>query len=84
LTAHDVAYVPRLRSHGDYTRSAPTPEHFIPLLYIAGLASAANRPLEMLIDGHAFGSLSMAAYTLDAKCRTERGETRPSAGPPGP
>jgi 4,5-DOPA dioxygenase extradiol len=33
-------------------------------LYIAGLASEAKRTLETLIDGYAFGSLSMASYTL--------------------
>lgn len=74
---------PGLRSHPDYERSAPTPDHFIPLLYIAGLASAANRPLEVLVDGYAFGSLSMAAYTLDARCPTES-DQRPSAGLPDP
>jgi 4,5-DOPA dioxygenase extradiol len=76
--------LPALRSHGDFERSAPTPDHFIPLLYIAGLAGAANRPLEALIDGYAFGSLSMATYTLDAKCPIERGDRRPSAGLPDP
>ncbi|MEO6598626.1 MAG: 4,5-DOPA dioxygenase extradiol [Polyangiaceae bacterium] len=75
---------PALRSHGDYAKSAPTPEHFIPLLYIAGLASAAERPLEVLIDGYAFGSLSMASYTLDAKCPTDRADSRPSARLPDP
>ena len=73
-----------LRNHGEYVRSAPTPDHFIPLLYIAGLAGAANRPLELLVDGYAYGSISMAAYTLDAKCPTELGDTRPSAGLPDP
>lgn len=74
-----------LRNHdGEYVRSAPTPDHFIPLLYIAGLAGAANRPLELLVDGCAYGSISMAAYTLDAKCPTELGDTRPSAGLPDP
>lgn len=72
-----------LRSHADYERSSPTPDHFIPLLYLAGLASAAGRPLEVLVDGYAFGSLSMAAYTLDAKCPAE-GDGRPSAGLPDP
>jgi 4,5-DOPA dioxygenase extradiol len=72
-----------LRNHSDYLRSAPTPEHFVPLLYIAGLAGAANRPLEVLVDGYAYGSLSMAAYTLDAKCQIEQ-DNRPSAGLPDP
>lgn len=61
------ADAPRLQDHPDFARSAPTPEHFIPLLYVAGLASAAHRPLEVLVDGHAFGSLSMASYSLDAR-----------------
>ncbi len=74
---------PALRSHGDYEKSAPTPEHFVPVLYLAGLASAAGRPLEVLVDGYAFGSLSMACYTLDAKCPTEHGQ-KPSAGLPDP
>lgn len=76
--------VPALQSHGDYASSAPTPEHFMPLLYLAGLAGAADRPLEALVDGYAFGSLSMASYTLDAKCPLEGGDRRPSAGLPDP
>lgn len=75
---------PGLQSHADYPRSAPTPEHLLPLLYLAGLAGAANRPLELLIDGYAFGSVSMAAYTLDATCPPERRDPRPSAGLPDP
>lgn len=72
-----------LRSHPDYDRSAPTSEHFVPMLYIAGLASAAGRPLDVLVDGYAFGSLSMASYTLDATCPTGS-DPRPSAGLPDP
>ena len=47
----------------------PTPDHFIPLLYVAGLASAASRPLEPLVEGLTYGSISMAAYGLDARFR---------------
>jgi 4,5-DOPA dioxygenase extradiol len=75
---------PALRSHADYGVSHPTPDHFIPLLYVAGLASAARRPLELLVDGYAFGSLSMAAYALDASCPTDGSDARPSAGLPDP
>ncbi len=79
----DAAGAPGLQRHPDYERSAPTPEHFIPLLYIAGLASAAARPLDVLVDGYAFGSISMASYTVDARCPIEE-DTRPSAGLPDP
>lgn len=80
----DPSQAPGLEHHADYARSAPTAEHFIPLLYIAGLAGAANRPLDLLIDGYAYGSISMAAYTLNASCATDDGDTRSAAPIPDP
>jgi 4,5-DOPA dioxygenase extradiol len=55
-----------LRDHPDFHDAVPTSEHFIPLLYLAGLAEAAGSAAEVLVDGYTYGSLSMAAYGLDA------------------
>ncbi len=54
----------RLREHADFAAAAPTPDHFIPMLYLAGLCSAADTPANVLVDGYTYGSLSMTSYTL--------------------
>jgi 4,5-DOPA dioxygenase extradiol len=75
---------PSLRGHADYLRAAPTPDHFIPLLHIAGLASASKETARVLIDGYALGSLSMTSFTLETKCPTDDGDRRPGASLPDP
>jgi 4,5-DOPA dioxygenase extradiol len=73
-----------LRDHTDYRRAAPTPDHFIPLLHVAGLASASKEVAQVLIDGYALGSLSMTSFTLDAKRLPDGGDPRPGGGLPDP
>lgn len=75
---------PALRDHADYGHAAPTPDHFIPLLHLAGLASASKQVAQVLIDGYALGSLSMTSFTLEAKCPTDGGDRRPGASLPDP
>lgn len=60
--------VASLDGHPDFGRAVPTPDHYLPLLYIAGLAG--DEPLNLLVDGHAAGSISMAAYTFGMVCDT--------------
>jgi len=78
------AEIPRLTEHADFARAVPTPDHFIPSLYFAGLAAAAGRPARVLVEGYSLGSLSMTAYTLDAKCPPAETDTRPAAPIPDP
>jgi 4,5-DOPA dioxygenase extradiol len=72
-----------LQTHPDFAKAVPTAEHFLPLLYVAGLAQAAGRPLSVLTEGYTYGSLSMTCYGLDVECETKP-DTRPAAALPDP
>ena len=73
----DPARAASLQDHPDFPASAPTPDHFIPVLYLAGLAAAAGGGLSTLIDGYAMGSLSMIAYELGTDVPTGDGDGAP-------
>jgi 4,5-DOPA dioxygenase extradiol len=61
----------RVVEHPDYALAVPTPDHFIPLLYLAGLAAESNQAMEPLVRGYSMGSLSMTCYGVgtDVDCR---------------
>jgi 4,5-DOPA dioxygenase extradiol len=86
LMLGDPTGVAALDEHTDFDKAVPTPDHFIPLLYVAGLAGASGRPADVLVDGYAYGSLSMTAYTLDVSCPAaaidEGGAPKPPPGAP--
>lgn len=71
----------KLMEHPDYAQAVPTPDHFIPLLYIAGLAAASEEKPEAFLRGYSMGSLSMTCYSLCAK-PVSVSDTKASAGVP--
>lgn len=84
--ADDPAAILKLVEHPDYSLAVPTPDHFIPLLYLAGLAAAGEGVAEPWVRGYAMGSLSMTCYRAGraAKPAAQRAGAAglPSAVPP--
>jgi 4,5-DOPA dioxygenase extradiol len=64
--ARDPGDILRLAQHPDYALAVPTPDHFIPLLYTAGLAAADGTIIAPLVRGYSMGSISMTCYGIDA------------------
>ena len=82
--AADPASILKVTEHSDYPLAVPTPDHFIPLLYIAGVAAGSGEGMEPLVRGYAMGSLSMTCYGvgMDARCREEHGAATLPEGVP--
>jgi 4,5-DOPA dioxygenase extradiol len=80
--ARDPGAILTVADHPDFEMAVPTPDHFIPLLYIAGLAAEEGQ-IRPLVRGYAMGSLSMTCYGVG----TEAGPTGQAEGgatlPPG-
>jgi 4,5-DOPA dioxygenase extradiol len=55
-----------LAEHADYAKAVPTPDHFLPSVYLAGMLAASSTSTpdapEVLVDGCSYGSLSMTSY----------------------
>jgi 4,5-DOPA dioxygenase extradiol len=62
IMTDDPGRVTELVDHDAYALAAPTPDHLLPLFYVAGAASAAGLPASVITDGCAMGSLSMTSY----------------------
>ena len=82
--ASDPGGILKLAEHPDYQLAVPTPDHFLPLVYIAGIAAASGESLEAMIRGYAMGSLSMTCVGVGANvgCRDEEGSAGLPEGAP--
>ncbi len=64
IMTSDPSRLPSITSHPAYVKAVPTPDHFIPSLYVAGLATAAQTVAQPTLRGYAMGSLSMTSYII--------------------
>ena len=60
--ASDPAAILKLAGHADYALAVPTPDHFLPLVYVAGVVAAGEGRAAAFARGHALGSISMTCY----------------------
>jgi 4,5-DOPA dioxygenase extradiol len=70
-----------LADHPDVDAAVPTPDHFLPMLYLAGLASAAGDTAATVVEGYAYGSLSMTAYAIGAETDVPPAAGKESSAP---
>lgn len=80
--ASDPAAILKVTGRPDYPLAVPTPDHFIPLLYLAGVAAAAGEKIKPMVRGYAMGSLSMTCYGIGTRVSCQE-ETGAAELPPG-
>lgn len=62
----------KVTQHPDFDLAVPTPDHFIPLLYIAALAAEEGVPAQPLVRGYSLGSISMTCYGVGVNAECEK------------
>ncbi len=62
----DPESIVALESHPDWPAAVPTPEHFLPLAYVAGIAAERNAVITRFNYSRTLGSLSMTSYVAGA------------------
>ena len=73
----------KLLEHPDYAMAVPTPDHFLPVLYLAGIAAEEGSQVETLLEGHALGSISMTSYGIGAHVELAKDPTCAAKLPEG-
>lgn len=70
LQSNQPTEIAGLDGHPDFWSAVPTPDHYLSLLYIAGLAD--DEPMSLLVEGLEAGSVSMASYTVGLNGQSNR------------
>ena len=68
LMSEEPADLPALQGHPAFDLAVPTPDHFLPLLYLAGIA-AVRGGSRTLVQGCSMGSLSMTSWEVGGEPR---------------
>lgn len=64
VMAEDPGEVLVLQDHPDYALAVPTPDHFLPLLYVAGIAAEVGTAAQAWLRGCTLGSISMTCFGI--------------------
>lgn len=62
VMSDDPAGLGSVESHDDWKTAVPTPEHFLPLAYVAGIAAQRGSTITRFNFSRTMGSLSMTSY----------------------
>jgi len=65
ILADDPSALAELVDDPAYSLAVPTPDHFVPVAYLSGIATASNQCAEVLVGGPAYGSLTMTSFVLN-------------------
>jgi 4,5-DOPA dioxygenase extradiol len=64
LMTTEPANIGLAAGHPDFAMSVPTPDHFLPLVYLSGLCAEAGQPATTVLEGGTLGSITMTSYAL--------------------
>lgn len=64
VLADDPVRLAAARERVDFARAHPTPDHFVPALYLAGIAVASGGAARTVTEGCALGSISMTSFAV--------------------
>jgi 4,5-DOPA dioxygenase extradiol len=62
--AADPGKLGQVVSHPGFSRAVPTPDHFLPLAYIAGVATEGEGTAKAFLQSYTMGSLSMTCFQV--------------------